>query len=57
MLHRSIDTRGQATAEYALVVLVAATIAGAALVWALSGGLDAIFDFVTRNVIGYFERA
>lgn len=52
----SARSNGQTTAEYALVVLVASTIAGLALVWALNGGLDVVFDFVTRSVLGFFDR-
>ncbi|MFZ4585187.1 MAG: hypothetical protein ACOYNI_08145 [Acidimicrobiia bacterium] len=49
------DEYGQATAEYALVILVAAAVAGAALVWVTRGGLDGIFRFVTDHVLGGFE--
>jgi len=48
---------GQTTAEYALVVLVAAAVAGMALVWVLRGGLDIVFEFVTQNMLGYFDRS
>lgn len=47
---------GQTTAEYALVLLVAAAIAGMALVWVLRGGLDVVFEFVTRSILGYFDH-
>lgn len=46
---RARDERGQATAEYALVLLAAAAIAGLLATWALRSGavgrlLDAVFD-------------
>jgi hypothetical protein len=46
---------GQATAEYALVMLVAAGIAGVALAWAVGGGgverlLDAVVDSIISDV-------
>ncbi len=47
--------RGQATAEYALVILAAATIAGLVLAWAASTGkvsrlLNAVLDAVIGQV-------
>ena len=45
------DQSGQATAEYALVVVAAAAIAGALIVWATSTGtLGALFDAVISRV-------
>lgn len=45
------DQSGQATAEYALVVVAAAAIAGALIVWATStGALGALFDAVISRV-------
>ncbi len=42
---------GQATAEYALVVVAAAAIAGTLIVWATSSGaLTALFDAVISRV-------
>lgn len=42
---------GQATAEYALVVVAAAAIAGALIVWATStGALSSLFDSVINRV-------
>lgn len=42
---------GQATAEYALVVVAAAAIAGALIVWATStGALGALFDAAISRV-------
>lgn len=48
---------GQATAEYALVMLAAAGIAGVALAWAVGGGgierlLDAVLDSIITGVAG-----
>jgi|SoiMethySBSTD1v2_1073268.scaffolds.fasta_scaffold1771921_2 Flp pilus assembly pilin Flp len=52
---RRHDDGGQATVEYALVVLAAATIALLVLAWATGTGkvgqlLDAVFDDVTGKV-------
>lgn len=45
---------GQATAEYALVVVAAAAIAGALIVWATStGALAALFDTVINRVTSF----
>jgi Flp pilus assembly pilin Flp len=45
---------GQATAEYALVVVAAAVIAGALIVWATStGALSALFDTVISRVASF----
>lgn len=46
---------GQATAEYTLVILVAAAVAAAALVWVTRGGLDGLFRFVTDHVLNGFQ--
>jgi len=53
--HRLVDERGQTTAEYALVLLGAASIALLIAVWAKEGGkvgrlLDAIFDSLVKMV-------
>ena len=46
------DDSGQATAEYALVIVAAALIALALIVWASSSGvLEEIFDAVARRVL------
>lgn len=46
------DETGQATAEYALVIVAAALIALALIVWATSTGvLEEIFDTVARRVL------
>ncbi len=45
---------GQATAEYALVIVAAAAIAGALIVWATStGALQALFDAVMTRVTSF----
>ena len=45
------DESGQATAEYALVVVAAAAIAGTLIVWATStGALSSLFDAVISRV-------
>jgi Flp pilus assembly pilin Flp len=52
------DDRGQATAEYALVIVAAAVIATALIVWASgSGVLPEFFDAVIRRVRGAVETA
>lgn len=48
---------GQATAEYALVLVAAATIALALIVWATSTDLlPQFFNTVVREVIGMVKR-
>lgn len=47
--HQRCDERGQATAEYALVLLAAAAVAGLLIAWAVNTGavsrlLDAVFE-------------
>ncbi len=45
--------RGQATAEYALVILGAAAVAGLALAWAVgTGKIGRLLDAVLNSVIG-----
>ena len=45
--------RGQATAEYALVVLGAAAVAGLVLAWAVgTGKIGKLLDAVLNTVIG-----
>jgi len=52
MLENLSDESGQATAEYALVIVAAALIALALIVWASSTGvLEEIFDTVARRVL------
>ena len=47
------DDRGQATAEYALLLLGAATIALIVITWATSTGkIGELFDAVVDSVIG-----
>lgn len=49
---RARDEDGQTVAEYALVLLVAAAIAGAFLLWARqSGRLDAFFDAIFERLL------
>jgi Flp pilus assembly pilin Flp len=48
------EESGQATAEYALVVVAAAAIAAALIVWATnSGALGALFDAVIDRVTSF----
>ena len=52
------DERGQATAEYALVIVAAAIIALALIIWAsTSGVLPEFFDAVVRKVRGVVDAA
>jgi len=46
------DDRGQATAEYALVLLGGAVLAGLLLVWARGGAVTKLFDSVLSKVTG-----
>ena len=56
------DERGQATTEYALILLVAAVIALAAIGWATAGGgtgrigslFDGMFDAIISRVTDQF---
>jgi Flp pilus assembly pilin Flp len=51
---RLSEDRGQATAEYALVLIAAAAIAVALITWAsTSGTLRAFFEAVMRRVRAY----
>lgn len=46
-----LEQHGQATAEYALVMVAAAVIAGALIFWATnSGALAALFDAVVERI-------
>jgi hypothetical protein len=46
-----LKQHGQATAEYALVMVAAAVIAGALIFWATnSGALAALFDAVVERI-------
>ncbi len=48
-----LGQRGQATAEYALVILGAAAVAGLALAWAVgTGKIGRLLDAVLNSVIG-----
>lgn len=52
------DEDGQTVAEYALVLLVAAAIAGAFLLWARqSGRLDAFFDAIFERLLGSIDAS
>ena len=49
-----IEQEGQATAEYALVMVAAAVIAGALIFWAAnSGALSALFDAVIDRISSF----
>jgi hypothetical protein len=51
--HKSRVDQGQATAEYALVILAAALIAVALMTWATGGGgISNLFEAVLNRVIG-----
>ena len=48
------DQSGQATAEYALVIVAAAAIAGTLIVWATStGALTSLFNAVVDRVSSF----
>ena len=50
---RPLDDRGQATSEYALVILVAGTVALTVLSWAkASGTITGLFDGVVSRLTG-----
>ncbi len=51
LMKRILREEGQATAEYALVVVAAAAVAGALILWATNtGDLAALFDAVIERV-------
>ena len=51
------DESGQATAEYALVIVASALIALALIIWASnSGTMERIFDAVADRVLGIVGR-
>lgn len=53
VLDRRHDDRGQSTAEYALLLLGAATIALIVVTWATSTGkIGELFDTVVDSIIG-----
>jgi Flp pilus assembly pilin Flp len=55
LVPRRRDQRGQATAEYALVILGAATIAILLLVWAQqTGAIGSLFDKVMSSITSQF---
>ena len=47
--------RGSQTMEYALILIVAATIAMLALTWARQGAIKALLDAVMHKVMALFE--
>ncbi len=50
----NVEQLGQATAEYALVMVAAAIIAGALIFWASSSGaLSALFDAVVDRISSF----
>lgn len=52
------DDRGQATAEYALVMIAAAAVALALILWAANSDvLPGFFDAVVRKVAGVVQDA
>jgi len=54
-----VDERGQATTEYALILLVAAVVAIAAIGWATAGGgagrIGSLFDTMIGEVLNRAE--
>lgn len=58
MRHLISDERGQATAEYALVIVAAAAIALALIIWATSTDLlPSFFTTVLRKITSVAEGA
>ena len=57
LLHRArrrvslISERGQTTAEYALVILGAAIVAGGLAIWAKGGAIKSLFDDVIGKIL------
>jgi Flp pilus assembly pilin Flp len=45
---------GSQTTEYALVIVVAATVAALALAWARQGGVSSLFNAILKQVRGMF---
>jgi hypothetical protein len=45
---------GSQTTEYALVIVVAATVAALALAWARAGAISSLFNAILRQVRGMF---
>jgi len=45
------DERGQTTAEYALVILGAAIVAGGLALWAKGGAIKSLFDDVISKIL------
>jgi Flp pilus assembly pilin Flp len=58
MRHSIHDERGQATAEYALVIVAAAAVALALIIWATSTDLlPSFFSTVIKKVTSVANRA
>ena len=59
VLRPPLDERGQATTEYALILLVAAVVAIAAIGWATAGGgagrIGSLFDTMIGEVLNRAE--
>lgn len=59
--HEPCRSRGQATTEYALILLVAAVIALLVIAWATAGGgagkIGSLFDSVFDGVLGRANSA
>ena len=51
---RSDAQRGAQTVEYALITIVAATVAALALAWARGGGIAGLFNTVLREAQSLF---
>jgi hypothetical protein len=51
---RSFAQRGSQTTEYALVMVVAATVAALALAWARSGAIASLLNGVLKQVRSMF---
>jgi hypothetical protein len=47
----NINEEGQSTAEYALVILGAAALAGILIAWASSGSITSVFNKVLQRVL------
>jgi Flp pilus assembly pilin Flp len=52
LLHALVkNERGQTTAEYALVILGAAVVAGGLAIWAKGGAIKDLFDSVIGKIL------
>ena len=50
-LFRRVNDAGQTTAEYALVILGAAIVAGGLALWAKGGAITKLFDDVISKIL------